>query len=84
MNFTKKEITNFILIFVLGGIGGVFFSDILLPKFSIFSGITQKGEQTVIVQKTEKVSVEEQEILSNIIKKNSESLVVIKNLKNNS
>ncbi len=82
----KKNILNLILIFILGGFGGVVFSNILLPKISnlsIFSGVDFGiGDKTVIVNKTEEIKIEESEILNSIIQKNIESLVLIKTFKN--
>ncbi|MEK7452816.1 MAG: trypsin-like peptidase domain-containing protein [Patescibacteria group bacterium] len=85
MNLIKKNLLNLILIFFLGGIGGVFFSDILLPKllsYNVFSDLAVAiGERITIVNKTENISIYESEILDNLIKKNRESLVVIKNFR---
>ncbi len=82
----KKNILNLILIFILGGFGGVVFSNILLPKISnlsIFSGVDFGiGDKTVIVNKTEEIKIEESEILNSVIQKNIESLVLIKTFKN--
>ena len=79
----KKNIINLILIFVLGGLGGVLFSNVLLPKISNLTGVDWgAGEKTIIVNKTEEIKIEESEILKDAILKNRESLVVIKVFKN--
>jgi len=85
----KKNILNIILIFVIGGMAGVIFSNILLPKLSnvgVFSGIgwlKNLKDQTVIVNKTEEIHISESEILSSVIEKNRSSEVIVKSFRNN-
>jgi|GEM_PF-1599249 len=85
----KKNILNILLIFFIGGVAGVIFSNILLPKISsipVFSKIDWLNnfkDQTVIINKTEKININEQKILKSAIEKNSLSEVSIKSFKNN-
>ena len=85
----KKNIINILIIFIVGGIAGVLFSDVLLPKLSnvgAFSSITwlkNLKDQTVIINKTEEVNINESEILGSIIGKNKLSEVIVKSFRNN-
>jgi len=85
----KKNILNILLIFIIGGIAGVIFSNVLLPKLSnvgVFSNIAwlkNLKDQTVIINKTEELNISESEILSSVLEKNKRSEVVIKSFRNN-
>ncbi len=81
----KKQIINFIIIFFIGGLGGFFFSNVLLPKLSFFDGGWGADliDRTVIVNKTEEINVQESDILNEVIEKNKSSIATIKLFKNN-
>jgi len=82
----KNKLKNLIIIFIVGGFGGLLLSNVIFPKlagFAVFSDVNwMKGDQTVIVNKTEEINIQEAEILGEVIKKNKESLVVIKTFRN--
>jgi S1-C subfamily serine protease len=84
----KKNILNIILMFVIGGIAGVVFSNILLPKISNIGAFSNVGwlnnfkDQTIIINKTEEININELEVLNSIIEKNRLSEVNIKSFKN--
>ena len=76
----KKNIINLIVVFILGGFGGVFFSDIIVPKlpWSNVSWIEKAKDRTIIINKTEEVLIEESKATSKLIEESSRYIVTIK------
>jgi len=77
-----------IYIILLGGFGGVLFSNILVPwlaSLSLFSNVSWiqgLGDKTTIVQRTEEVNIQENEVLKSAIDKIDQSVVLIKAFSN--
>ncbi len=81
----KYKAVDFLVIFFVGGLSGVFFTFFVVPKLAEFGVKTaQKAvNQTIIVNKTEKLFVQEEEILDNIIEEAKKYTVYVKSKSGN-
>jgi len=79
----RQKIFNLILILFIGGFGGVLANQFLFPYLATFPFLNQlafireAGQQTTIVNKTEKIIITENTALEEAIKKISPSVVMI-------
>ena len=82
----KKRILYFFSILIIGGLGGALFSNIFARNLSRFPGLSwlqlSGQDQTVIVNKTEQVFVEQSVVLKKAIDQNLPALVAIKSFYN--
>lgn len=85
-NFVKKIAVGAILVafvFVLGGVGGVFFERFVLPELSSvkilqkYSLFKKAGERTTIINKTEQVVIREDDSVERIISQPATAVVNI-------
>jgi len=89
MKTLKKAVFNAVFILLIGGIGGVLASQIVLPylaTFSFFSQmqfIQQTNKGTTIINPTEEVIIRENTAIEDTVDKISSRLVVIRSYKNN-
>jgi len=83
----KKRILYFFSILIIGGLGGALFSNIFARNLSRLPGLSRLQlsgqDQTVIVNKTEQVFVEQSVVLKKAIDQNLPALVAIKSFYNN-
>ncbi len=81
----EYKAVDFLVIFFVGGLSGVFFTFFVVPKLAEFGVKTaQKAvNQTIIVNKTEKLFVQEEEILDNIIEEAKKYTVYVKSKSGN-
>ena len=84
--YMKKRILYFFSILIIGGLGGALLSNIFarnLSRLPGLSGLQLSGQdQTVIVNKTEQVFVEQSVVLKKAIDQNLPALVAIKSFYN--
>lgn len=79
MSENLKKIGIIIAVFVVGAVGGIFSTEILWP--SMVEGPLYGGEvpkENVEVNKTEKITVKENQALQDVIKETKDSVVTIK------
>lgn len=83
-----RKIFFLILVFIIGGMGGLFLPSYIAPiisKIPFLSQITiPSGDQTVIVNKTEQLVVQQADIAGKVYSKNNVSIVTVKAIRGGS
>ncbi len=85
MNFrnTAKWVSALFIIFILGGLGGVFFDRSLLPWRSVQRGVERVGflkraaDNVTVINKTEQVVVQEDDSLGTIVSQPATAVVTL-------